>query len=135
MGAPELTVISPALDEAERLPRLLLQLRRQRGVTLEILVADGGSRDETVGLARAGGARLLHTAPGRGGQMNAAAREAASAQLLFLHADSGLNDELALQRALEAMRRFRLSHGERCAGHFRLAFTELPPDSAALFRF
>ncbi|MEA2220110.1 MAG: hypothetical protein QOJ35_2736, partial [Solirubrobacteraceae bacterium] len=58
----------------------------------ELVVADGGSRDRTVALARAHAARprVIEQAGGRAAQLNAAARAAAGDVLVFLHADSRL---------------------------------------------
>jgi rSAM/selenodomain-associated transferase 2 len=53
-------------------------------------VADGGSRDATVALARAAGARVIEAPRGRGPQMNAGARATRTAIVLFLHADCAL---------------------------------------------
>ncbi|AGK57150.1 group 2 family glycosyl transferase [Hyphomicrobium denitrificans 1NES1] len=56
----------------------------------EILVVDGGSRDGTADVARAMGARLVHTDAGRGIQMHAGAMRSEGEWLLFLHADTVL---------------------------------------------
>lgn len=120
---PDLTVIIPALNEAAALPGLLADLQRQRGVSWQIIVADGGSTDATP--AHAVGERVeLVTAPrGRARQMNAALVQAKGALLLFLHADSRLDDEALLARALAEYREVhqRLGH-DRIAGHFPLRF-------------
>ncbi|MBF0179218.1 MAG: TIGR04283 family arsenosugar biosynthesis glycosyltransferase [Magnetococcales bacterium] len=131
----DLSVIIPTRNENHHLPALLEQLRQQRGVTLEILVADGGSQDGTLATARAAGTRLVHAPTGRGAQMNAAARIATGEDLLFLHADSGLADPDLLHGALQAMRQARSRHGVRCAGHFPLRFVDRPPGHERIFRF
>lgn len=85
-----LSIVIPALDEAENLARLLPELARAASLA-EVLVVDGGSRDGTATVVgRHPGARLLATARGRGRQMNAGAREATGDALLFLHADTTL---------------------------------------------
>lgn len=55
----DLTVVVPAYNEAAALPALLDDLRRQQGIALEVVVADGGSSDNTPALAVAGGASGL----------------------------------------------------------------------------
>ena len=65
-----------------------LALLRARGH--EVIVADGGSVDETVRLARPLCDRVGQSARGRALQMNAGARAASGAALLFLHADTRL---------------------------------------------
>ena len=118
---PELSVIVPTLDEAETLPGLLVDLRGQQGVQLEVLVADGGSLDATSAVATAAGARVVDAPRGRGAQMNAAARLARGPMLLFLHADSRLPDPHLLAGALHALETAG-REGTPVAGHFPLCF-------------
>ena len=82
-------VVIPTLNEAEGLPGLLGDLHRVM-VPLDIVVADGGSADDTLAAASAAGARVVTAPRGRATQMNAGARAVAGCWLLFLHADSRL---------------------------------------------
>ena len=83
-------MIVPVLNEAGALPRTLQALLSQPG-DFEVIVADGGSSDDTAALARAfPGVRLLAAPRGRGAQMNAGAAAAHGETLLFLHADTRL---------------------------------------------
>jgi rSAM/selenodomain-associated transferase 2 len=68
----------------------------------EVIVADGGSADETAELASAAGAHVVASAKGRGAQLNVGAECAAGDVLLFLHADARLPAEarVAIERAL-----------------------------------
>ena len=85
-----LAIDLPALNEAANLTRLLPDLARDCPGA-EIVVVDGGSRDDTAAVvARAPGGRLLASARGRALQMNHGAREAGGDTLLFLHADTRL---------------------------------------------
>lgn len=72
------------MNAAETLPALLATLQ---GSVAEIVVADGGSRDDTVAVAGAAGARVLAARRGRGSQLAAGAAASQGAWLLFLHAD------------------------------------------------
>ena len=112
---PALGVVIPALDEAVTLPALLGDLSRLTPPST-LLVVDGGSRDETVRAARAGGALVLRSRPGRSRQMNAGAAFLATSWLLFLHADSRLDES-----ALAAIDRHVRTAGPDAA-HFALAF-------------
>jgi len=56
----------------------------------EVIVADCGSADDSVAVARAAGARTLVAPRGRGTQLAAGAAAAAGDWLLFLHADCRL---------------------------------------------
>ena len=69
----------------------------------ELVVADGGSRDRTVAVARALGARVVAGPAGRGGQLNRGAAATTAEILLFLHADTTLPEgALAAIRAAVA---------------------------------
>jgi rSAM/selenodomain-associated transferase 2 len=100
---PRLSVVVPTLDEAAALPRLLDDLAGLQAMH-EVVVADGGSQDGTVALARERGARVVETAPGRGTQLAAGARAARGKVLCFLHADVRLGREtiVALERLAAA---------------------------------
>lgn len=81
-----ISVIIPTLNEGTNLPRLLAELRSEEAAH-EIIVVDGGSRDDTVRAAREHGIKVILTAPGRGLQLRRGAEAATGDILLFLHAD------------------------------------------------
>jgi len=84
--SPSLTVVIPALNEAQRLPGLLEALARQTFVPQAIVVADAGSNDGTAAVAESHGALVVPgglPGPGR----NAGARAATTDLVLFLDAD------------------------------------------------
>ena len=106
------SVIVPTLDEAQSLPETLSAVRAAAGGTVyEIIVADGGSTDGTVELARARGCVcLLSPRAQRAAQMNLGAAHASGETLLFLHADTLLPSG-ALERVAAACRRPGVSGG------------------------
>ncbi len=59
----------------------------------ELVVVDGGSSDYTIEVAERRGARLLCAATGRGHQLSAGAEAAEGDWLLFLHADTRLQED------------------------------------------
>lgn len=83
-----LSIVVPALDEAGQIAATLATAHGPHVV--EVLVVDGGSRDETAALARRAGATVLTAERGRARQMNAGAAVATGDALLFLHADTRL---------------------------------------------
>lgn len=92
MQAVRLSVIIPARNEEESLPRLISHLRRTSGPgRVEIIVVDGHSADRTAELARALADKTIRASrPGRAVQMQEGARVASGELLLFLHADTRL---------------------------------------------
>lgn len=93
-------LVSPALD----------------GIVKEVIVVDGGSRDATLAMADSFGTRILTAPPGRGGQLKAGAEAAKAEWLLFLHADTVLEEGWA-DEAVEFMTKRRYE-----AGVFTLQF-------------
>ena len=85
-----LSVVIPTRDAAAGLGATLAALgpARESGLVREVLVADCGSTDGTVGIAEAAGARVVRAAPGRGVQLAAGAGAAGGDWLFFLHADT-----------------------------------------------
>ena len=88
--AEALAIVVPMLDEAATLPALLVHLAGWRARGCEVVLVDGGSRDDSVEMARAAGFRVLIAERGRARQMNAGAQACGRALLLFLHADTRL---------------------------------------------
>jgi rSAM/selenodomain-associated transferase 2 len=83
-----LAVVVPTLNEAGHLSATLASLTAQTAPAERVVVADGGSSDRTVELARKLGANVL-IAPGRGrgGQVAAAVTQLDEDAVLIAHAD------------------------------------------------
>ncbi len=130
------SVIIPVVNEADHLPILLDDLKAQQDISLELIVCDGGSTDGSETLATAAGAMLVRTPKGRGVQMNAGVQHARGDYLLFLHADSRLNDCTLLKQAVCVLRAAiaEQSH-QRIAGHFQLRFMRQQPGHTLSYRY
>jgi len=95
-GTPSVSLVVPARDEEQTLPALLRSVADQLPAVREVLVVDDASRDDTAGVARAGGARVLPAGsppPGWTGKAWACHTGAAATTgdlLLFLDADTVL---------------------------------------------
>ncbi len=106
-----ISIVVPTFNEASQIAATLEPLLCIDDV--EVIVADGGSEDDTVGIAsrlvaermKAGlvEAKVFRAGRGRGRQMNAGAALASGDVLLFLHADSRLPEDFPRQvrRVLE----------------------------------
>lgn len=95
------TAVIPVLDDVEPLARLLEQLDSWSG--LEVVVVDGGSRDDPFAVCRRFGVRCLASAPSRGGQLRRGVEAAGGDWLWLLHADTEVTADLA-GALVEAMR-------------------------------
>lgn len=131
-------VIIPALNAAVSLPDTFASLEPAIacGLVSRWVLADGGSVDATVKLARARGFELVKSLPGRGVQLAAGAQKALESAgeghwLLFLHADTRLEPGWA--RAAKA---FMATHaGKDVAGYFRFALDDDSVPARRLERF
>jgi rSAM/selenodomain-associated transferase 2 len=123
-----LSIILPVLNEADIIAAALAALSplRQRGA--EVIVADGGSRDGTAGLARPGADRVIVAPRGRAAQMNAGAALARGDVLIFLHADTRLPDNA------DALVRDGLERSRRAWGRFDIAIAGRSPLLALVAR-
>ncbi|HEX5318201.1 MAG TPA: TIGR04283 family arsenosugar biosynthesis glycosyltransferase [Stellaceae bacterium] len=110
-----LSIVIPTLNAAGTLADCL-----QRLAGCEIVVADGGSADATVAVARGAGATVVEAPRGRGSQLAAGAEPARGEWLLFLHADCRLEAGWR-----EAVRDFCAN--EDRAGYFALALDDKAP--------
>ena len=118
------SVIIPTLNEAAHLPETLRHVAAAK--PHEIIIADGGSTDATLGIATEAGARIVRSERGRGVQMNAGASAATGELLFFLHADT-----LPPANYPEAIRE-TLSHPQNIAGAFRFSLRDPRPAGAAI---
>ena len=121
MPAP-ISIIVPTLNAQDTLPGLLADLVAglDTGLIRELIVADGGSQDDTPAIAEEVGARFVSAPKGRGTQLAAGADQATGDWFLVLHADSRLSENWPLAVA---------DHISTCreAAHFRLAFDSRHP--------
>lgn len=86
-----MTVIIPTFNEAAHIQSTIQQLREHDTAHLikEIIIADGGSTDDTVAIAEAANAIVvISNTKGRSAQMNYGATFATEDVLYFLHADT-----------------------------------------------
>jgi rSAM/selenodomain-associated transferase 2 len=90
-----LSIVIPALNASAHLGACLSRL----GAEAEVIVVDGGSSDETINIAEAARARVIVAPKGRGLQLRTGAQAAKGEWLLFLHADTRL--ENGWQEAVE----------------------------------
>ncbi len=112
---PALSVIIPVLDEASTIADTLTRLAPLRARGGEVIVVDGGSRDDTVERARPLAEQVISAPRGRGAQMNAGAAVARADVLMFLHADTRLPPEA------DRLVREGLARSGRAWGFFNVA--------------
>lgn len=116
-----ISVVIPTLNSQRSLPQTLAALvpAAMEGFVREVVIVDGGSNDATAEIAEDAGAEFVRSVKGRGQQLAKGARVARSDWLLFLHADTVLQNGWEA----EAFRHIReVENGEK-------------PEMAAAFRF
>lgn len=101
---PQLSVIVPVLNEADCLDHSLARLFTLPFINdhCEVIVCDGGSSDQTVEVAARYPCRIERSRTGRALQMNHGASLASAPQLLFLHADTSLPENIDWQLPRDA---------------------------------
>ena len=129
MPAP-LSVIIPTLNVAQTIGPCLLALTEgiSDGLLAEVIFADGDSTDDTAQIADEVGAHLIVADRGRGSQLAAGAETAKGEWLLFLHADSVLQDGWQAAVLQHMKQRDR-------AGYFRLRFDDTSSAAAMVARW
>lgn len=141
---PDISVIVPTLNEESHIGQLVQGVL---GTRVEVIVADGGSEDNTRARAAELGARVIIASPGRGTQLDAGVKLARGRLLLFLHADTIIPDDFAqiVRRTLDdpavALGAFRfkldrkgvLFRGVEWAVHLRCLLFRTPYGDQALF--
>jgi rSAM/selenodomain-associated transferase 2 len=139
-----ISVVIPTLDEALR---IVETVESAVGPGIEVIVVDGGSRDETCRLARDAGARVLVSPRGRARQLRMGGERSTGDVVLFLHADThlesgwqhGVRQALSDPECAGGAFAFRLAEGgarERWIEWgvaLRVAFFRLPYGDQALF--
>lgn len=94
----KVSIIVPARNEAKNLPRLIHSIRAQRVWPQELVVVDDHSEDKTAEIAAAMGARVIASKAlpdgwrGKTWACHQGAKEAKGKHLLFLDADTWLED-------------------------------------------
>lgn len=97
MSSPSIAVIIPVKNEEDAITACLSQLKIRWGEqsdfqSLECIVVDGNSADNTAQLAQAFADKVISASGGRSGQMNAGAKACDSDIVIFLHVDTLLPD-------------------------------------------
>ena len=89
------SIVIPVLNEEARIATAIERAWAAGGS--QVIVVDGGSKDETAEIARDARCQFLASPPGRAQQQNFGAAEATGEVLLFLHADTWLAKGAAAQ--------------------------------------
>jgi glycosyltransferase involved in cell wall biosynthesis len=109
-------VIIPTLNEAESIGAVVSSIPRD--VVSRIIVADGGSSDDTVALASVAGADVLATGRGYGRACLVAAEHASGADILVFMDGDGADDPNAIRELVAPIRaeQFDFVIGSRVRG-------------------
>ena len=111
-GTAKISIIIPVLNEATKIKQAFVST--QSSTHVEVIVVDGGSKDDTIERAKSLGIKVILSSTGRACQMNAGALVASGDILLFLHADT------LLPSGFDVMVRNSLQQPGTVAGAFSL---------------
>ncbi len=104
---PTLSIIIPTLNEEKYLPILLSQIKKQNFTDYEIIVADAGSKDKTVEIAKSFGCKIVKGGlPARG--RNEGAKVAKGEMFLFMDADNIYLPDGFLEKLISEFKRRNL---------------------------
>jgi len=116
-----ISIIVPVLNEASFITQTLSTLQPLRAAGHELIVADGGSSDDTIALSQPLADQIIRSSKGRSRQMNAGSGSSTGEILLFLHADTFLPDN-ADRLIIDGM-----DGGHRLWGHFDVKLSGKSP--------
>ena len=140
MVAQRLSVVVPALNEANGIRAALEALAPLRARGHEVIVVDGGSTDGTERIAAPLCDLFLNAPRGRAVQMNAGARAASGDVLVFLHADTRLPENIFIPESalwgrfdVEIEGRHPLLKIVSCAMNLRSRLTGIATGDQAIF--
>ncbi len=98
---PKISIVIPSLNEEEYLPKLLKSIQAQTFTDYEVIVADAGSKDKTVEIAKEYGVRVVPGGmPGPGRNRGA---EVATGEFLFFFDSDVILDPRFLEMAMKEM--------------------------------
>ena len=114
----DISIIIPTLNAETELVPCLESLMEgvMDGLIRELIVTDGGSSDKTLEIAEDAGARIVHGAASRGGQLRRGVKASVGGWVLVLHADTRLS------RGWAQAVRAHLDDNCKDPAAFRLAF-------------
>lgn len=126
---PTVSIVIRALNEAEHLPALFSGILRQTVQPHQVVLVDSGSSDDTVPIAEAHGADIVHIAPSDfsfGRSLNVGCAAATGDVLVFVSAHVYPTDEHWLANLVAPFERDEivLTYGRQTGDH-RTKFSEL----------
>jgi rSAM/selenodomain-associated transferase 2 len=118
MAAP-ISIVIPTLNAADGIAPTLACLVEgvSMGLVRELIIVDGGSKDDIAQITKDVGARFLTCEAGRGRQLAVGADHAQAPWLLFIHADTVLDADWAVVIATHI-------NNQSKAGYGRLSFDD-----------
>jgi glycosyltransferase involved in cell wall biosynthesis len=122
-----ITVIIPTLNDAERLPMTLAPLVEgmAHGILRQVIIADGGSSDDTKAIAEAAGCDVVVSEEGRGKQIRASIPSTKGKFLFFLNPGVVLKQGWISETEIFC----RSLQSRANAAAFRLAFDDTSPEA------
>jgi glycosyltransferase involved in cell wall biosynthesis len=105
LNTPLVSVVVPTLNSGRFLESCLRSVRAQTYGSMEVIVVDNYSEDQTVEIAKAWGARVLLKGPERSAQRNCGAKHASGEYLFFIDSDMELTPNVVKECINEVLER------------------------------
>lgn len=130
-----LDILIPSLNEAKNLERLQQSLQEQEGLSLRVILVDGGSTDLTQQLCEDYSWTFVSAPKGRAKQLNQGLPYIKSDYFLVLHADSILVHKKQLRDSLDLLKEKNKDKETSYVGHWGLIFDRSTEEYPWAFRY
>ncbi len=113
---PKLSIVMPCFNEAENIADVIKRVKKAVGASVEIVVVDDGSSDDSAALAKKAGARVVKHAYniGNGAALKSGIRAAHGQNIVLMDSD-GQHDPADIKKLVASLDEYHMVVGARTA--------------------